>query len=252
MARLRFRSVLPSPWGISLDHNQFRIRSGDIGGVWRIPVHEVGYFTLLDAVAEDQFSDFDTDFARAPNTFEVNRRWGWPINNQQLVFLVPQPRPNVHNIDTHDDLVDPFGAIDSIYFSASPRKTAAFFAQAGVPLRLDVFAAMGGTIGTRAHPDPMTAEEIAEYRVAVELESMRVRRVRKRLAIACVPLIGFWVFFFVSAPIPANSSLHVLVIACLLVSLGVFPVMIGIAFSEYSRRRAIRVARTMLGSSVPR
>jgi hypothetical protein len=126
MSRLRFRSFAPSPWGISFDHDILRIRSCEIGGVWSIRLDEVGYFTLLDAVTEDQIVQFETDFARAPNTLEVNRRWGWPITNLQLVFRVPQPRPSIHNIDTHVDLTDPFGPFDSILFSASPRKAAAF------------------------------------------------------------------------------------------------------------------------------
>jgi hypothetical protein len=249
MARLRLRSVLPSPWNISRDHNNLRIRSGEIGGVWSIPLHDVGYSTLLDAVADDQFSDFDTDLARAPNSLEVNRRWGWPVNNQELVFWVPQPRPNVHNIDTRDDLVDSFGAIDSILFSASPRKAATFFEKAGVPLRLDVFAAMGETIGTRAHPDPQTAKEIADYRVGVDLETVRVRRARKRLAIACIPLIGCLAYLFVSAPIPGSSPLNVLMVASFSASLIVFPVMIALAYRELRKRRAIRIEGTTLGSS---
>jgi uncharacterized membrane protein YdjX (TVP38/TMEM64 family) len=69
---------------------------------------------------------------------------------------------------------------------------------------------MNETVGTIANPDPPTTEDIVDYRKAVELYKVQVRRFRARLTIGCIPLIVCWTYFFASAPTHGTGARHLI------------------------------------------
>jgi hypothetical protein len=243
--RLRFRSFVPSPWGIVDKESSLQIRGCEVQGVFTVPRESVAYFTLLDAVIVPRFVDFENGLGRVPNTLLLNARWG-RRNNVELVFRSPQPPVLLKNADIHAARTRPFEPVDSICFSASPRKTTAFFTAIGIPLRIDTDAALQETIGKVPEPEPPTADEVAKYFAEVEASHAKSRRTRTWLRVTCAPIIASWTYLLVTAPTHGNPAKGIALFATVAASTIVFPPVIHGAFTGQRDHRARRTADRLL------